>query len=287
MALSGWQIRSGGGTVPGMTTSPNPCRGFRFPAEVIEHAVWLYHCFSLSLRDVELILAARGIVVSYESIREWGLRFGRLFANTLKRRRPKPGNKWHLDEVFIRIRPGTRQEPATFADQPGVAATTGIQQAGEVSRSMNGFDQSNIIPLSLAVDLLDVGVVAQRAEAFWREPVPGGAAGVDDGVVIVEQPVRKEALAQIQPDALDRVQLGRVRWQRHQRDVAGDLQRTGAVPSGLVQHHHGVLVSPALGGEALQEQAHRLGRDLRQHERGALAGCGLDGGEDVCPMDLQ
>jgi len=86
-----------------MTTSPNPYRGFRFPAEVIEHAVWLYHCFSLSLRDVETILAARGVVVSYESIREWGLRFGRLFADTLKRRRPKPGDKWHLDEVFLRI----------------------------------------------------------------------------------------------------------------------------------------------------------------------------------------
>ncbi len=64
-------------------TSPTPYRGFRFPAEVIEHAVWLYHCFSLSLHDVESILAARGVVVSYESIREWGLRFGRLFANTL------------------------------------------------------------------------------------------------------------------------------------------------------------------------------------------------------------
>ncbi len=86
-----------------MTTSPNSYRGFRFPAEVIEHAVWLYHCFSLSLRDVETILAARGVVVSYESIREWGLRFGRLFANTLKRRRPKPGDKWHLDGVFLRI----------------------------------------------------------------------------------------------------------------------------------------------------------------------------------------
>ncbi len=82
----------------------NPYRGFRYPAEVIQHAVWLYHCFSLSLRDVELILAARGVVVSYESIREWGLRFGRMFANTLKRRRPRPGDKWHLDEVFIRIR---------------------------------------------------------------------------------------------------------------------------------------------------------------------------------------
>jgi hypothetical protein len=63
-----------------MTASPNPYRGFRFPAEIIEHAVWLYHCFSLSLREVELILAARGVVVSYESIREWGVRFGLLFA---------------------------------------------------------------------------------------------------------------------------------------------------------------------------------------------------------------
>ena len=88
----------------GMTISPNPYRGFRFPSAVIEHAVWLYHCFSLSLRDVELILAARGIVVSYESIREWGLRFGRIFANALKRRRPQPGDKWYMDEVFIRIR---------------------------------------------------------------------------------------------------------------------------------------------------------------------------------------
>ena len=87
-----------------MTTCSNPYRGFRFPTEVIQHAVWLYHCFSLSLRDVETILAARGVVVSYESIREWGLRFGRLFANALKRRRPKPGDKWHLDEVFLRVR---------------------------------------------------------------------------------------------------------------------------------------------------------------------------------------
>jgi putative transposase len=87
-----------------MTTSPNAYRGFRFPAEIIEHAVWLYHCFSLSLRDVELILAARGVVVSYKSIRGWGRRFGRLFANMLKRRRPQPGDKWFPDEMFIRIR---------------------------------------------------------------------------------------------------------------------------------------------------------------------------------------
>jgi putative transposase len=87
-----------------MTTSSNPYRGFRYPVEVIQHAIWLYHCFSLSLRDVELILAARRVVVGYESIREWGLRFGRLFANELKRRRPRPGNKWYMDEVIIRSR---------------------------------------------------------------------------------------------------------------------------------------------------------------------------------------
>jgi putative transposase len=82
LAVSGWH-----GSLLGMTTPSNPCRGFRFPAEIIEHAMWLNHRFSLSLREVELILAARGVVVSYESIREWGLRFGRLFANALKRRR--------------------------------------------------------------------------------------------------------------------------------------------------------------------------------------------------------
>jgi putative transposase len=75
----------------------------RFPAEIISHAIWLYHVFSLSLRD-ELLLAERGIVVSYETVRRWCKKFGRSFAEGLRRRRPRPGDKWHLDEVFIRIR---------------------------------------------------------------------------------------------------------------------------------------------------------------------------------------
>jgi putative transposase len=77
-----------------------PYRGFRFPAEIINQAVWLYHCFSLSLREGELILAARAIVVSYETIRAWSLRVGRAYAKTLKRRRPQPGDKWFLDNVL-------------------------------------------------------------------------------------------------------------------------------------------------------------------------------------------
>jgi putative transposase len=86
-----------------MRDSVDPHRGHRFPAEIITHAVWLYHVFSLSLRDVELLLAERGVVVSYESVRPWCLKFGQRFAIRLRRRRPRPGDIWHLDEVFIRI----------------------------------------------------------------------------------------------------------------------------------------------------------------------------------------
>jgi len=86
-----------------MKPPPDPHYRHRFPAEIISHAVWLYHVFSLSLRDVELLLAERGIVVSYESVRRWCKKFGQSFARCLRRRRPRPGDKWHLDEVFIRI----------------------------------------------------------------------------------------------------------------------------------------------------------------------------------------
>lgn len=109
-----------------MSTTPNPYRGFRFPAQIISEAVWLYHCFSLSLREVKLILAARGIEVSYETIREWGLRFGREFATTLKRRRPKPGDKWFLDEVFISIR-GKQHYLWRAVDQNGVVLDILVQ----------------------------------------------------------------------------------------------------------------------------------------------------------------
>ena len=86
-----------------MTCQPEPHYRHRFPAEMISHAVWLYPVFSLSLRDVELLLAERGIVVSYETVRRWCEKFGQSFADRLRRRRPRPGYKWHLDEVFIRI----------------------------------------------------------------------------------------------------------------------------------------------------------------------------------------
>jgi putative transposase len=64
-------------------------KGFRFPPEIISHAVWLYFRFSLSFRDVEELLMQRGIVVTYETIRQWTLKFGQTYANELRRRRPR------------------------------------------------------------------------------------------------------------------------------------------------------------------------------------------------------
>ncbi|GHO58326.1 hypothetical protein KSB_68010 [Ktedonobacter robiniae] len=86
------------------TNTPAPSyKGFRFPPEIISHAVWLYFRFSLSFRDVEELLEQRGIVVSYETVRQWCLKFGQIYANELRRRRPKTGDTWYLDEVYLKI----------------------------------------------------------------------------------------------------------------------------------------------------------------------------------------
>src|ERR1700692_4610368 len=110
-----------------MKPSPDPGYRHRFPAEIITHAVWLYHIFSLSLRDVELLLAERGIVVSYETVRRWCGKFGESFAKRLRRRRPRPGDKWYLDEVFIRIG-GVRHYLWRAVDQDGVVLDILVQR---------------------------------------------------------------------------------------------------------------------------------------------------------------
>src|SRR5215207_2984350 len=83
-----------------MNTSapPNPYQHHRFSAEIISHGVWLYFRFCLSYRDVEEVLLARGVIVTYEAIRKWCQKFGQAYANQLRRRRPRPGDKWHMAE---------------------------------------------------------------------------------------------------------------------------------------------------------------------------------------------
>jgi putative transposase len=77
--------------------------GYRFPPEIIQHAIWLYVRFTLSFRDVEDLLAERGILVSYETVRRWGNHFGPTIAADLRKRRPKPHTTWHLNEVYLKI----------------------------------------------------------------------------------------------------------------------------------------------------------------------------------------
>jgi putative transposase len=83
------------------SAAPNLYKHHRFPGEIISHAVWLYFRFPLSHRDGEELLFARSVIVSYKAIRKWGRKFGQQYANQLRQRRPRPGDKWHLDEVWV------------------------------------------------------------------------------------------------------------------------------------------------------------------------------------------
>src|SRR3954470_17388080 len=110
-----------------MTTPASPSyAGHRFPAEIISHAVWLYFRFPLSLRMVEEMLRARGIVVSHETVRQWALKFGQAFANQIQRRLPCVGDKWHLDEVVIKIA-GVKHWLWRAVDQTGMVLDVLVQ----------------------------------------------------------------------------------------------------------------------------------------------------------------
>ena len=101
-----------------MTPPALSYHGYRFPPEIISHAVWLYHRFCLSFRDVEDLLAERGVTVSYEAIRQWCQTFGFDYARRLRRRRGRLGDTWYLDELFVTIQ-GQRQYLWRAVDQDG------------------------------------------------------------------------------------------------------------------------------------------------------------------------
>ena len=98
--------------------SSSTYKGHRYPPEIISHCVWLYHRFPLSFREIEEMMMERGVIVSYETIREWCRKFGQAYAQGLRRRQPRRGDKWHLDEVFLTIN-GKRQYLWRAVDQNG------------------------------------------------------------------------------------------------------------------------------------------------------------------------
>jgi putative transposase len=99
---------------------------YRFPGEIISHAVWPYFRFLLSYRDVEELLAERGIAVSYETIRQWCCKFGQGFADGVQRRRPRPGDKWHCDEMVLKVN-GQRRYLWRAVDQEGIVLDILVQ----------------------------------------------------------------------------------------------------------------------------------------------------------------
>jgi len=106
-------------------------RRHRFPGEIINYCVWLYYRFSLSYRDIEEMMAQRGVRVTYESIRQWCLKFGQAIADELRRCRPRPGEKWHLDEVYLKIdRPTTCGGPSISRG----SCSTSSRRVGATSR---------------------------------------------------------------------------------------------------------------------------------------------------------
>ena len=129
----------------------------KFPPAIIRHAVWLYLRFTLSYRDVEDLLAERGLDVSYETVRRWVLKFGPVFARELRRRRPRPSSRWHLDEMAVII--GGRQFWLWRAvDDEGEALDLLVQRrrdkAGAVKLMRNLLKKQALAPEVLVTDKL-------------------------------------------------------------------------------------------------------------------------------------
>jgi len=141
-----------------------------FPVDIISHGVWLYFRCCLSYRDVEELLFARGIIVTYEAIRKWCRKFGQPYANQLRCRRPQPGDIWHLDEVFLTIH-GERHYLWRAVDQDGHVLDILVQRRRHKAAAKNFFRKMlkglRYIPRVMITDKL------KSYGAAKRELLPG------------------------------------------------------------------------------------------------------------------
>ncbi len=155
-----------------MTTPTCPSdAGFRFPAEVISHAVWLYFRFPLSLRMVDELLAARGIIVSYETVRQWARKFGQVFANQIRRRLPAAGDKWHMDEVVLTIA-GVKHWLWRAVDQNGTVLDILVQSRRDTKAAKRLLckllKRQCRVPRVMVTDKLASYGAAKRGDALCR-----------------------------------------------------------------------------------------------------------------------
>ncbi|MEH0554003.1 IS6 family transposase [Streptomyces sp. B21-101] len=140
-------------------------KGHRYPVEVISHCVWLYFRFPLSFREVEELMLERGIVVSYETVRRWCAKFGQVYAGALRRRQPQPGDKWHLDEVFIKIN-GRLRYLWRAVDQDGMLLDILVQNRRDTATAKRFFcrlkKNTGAVPRVIVTDRLRSYSAAHR-----------------------------------------------------------------------------------------------------------------------------
>jgi putative transposase len=138
---------------------------YRYPSQVISHAVWLYYRFTISFRDVEELLAARGIYVSYETVRKWCVKFGIQYCNQLMKKRGQLGDIWFLDEVFIKIN-GVLHYLWRAVDQDGDEIDTLVQKRRNKKAAMKFFKKllkgQQATPLKIITDKLRSYSAAKR-----------------------------------------------------------------------------------------------------------------------------
>ena len=161
MVLSGWDEIADN---PSMTETPD-YRGYRFPPEIIARAVWLYHRFTLSFRDVEDLLAERGIIVSYETVRQWSARFGPAYARQIKKRMGPQGDQWFLDEVVVAIQ-GQRRYPWRAVGQDGDLLEVLVQKRKDTPAAKRFFRKvlgsQGKVPIEITTDKLRSYAAAKR-----------------------------------------------------------------------------------------------------------------------------
>ena len=157
--------------------NPISFKRHRFPADVIRYAVWLYFRFTLSVRDVEELLAQRGIEVSREAIRCWAIKFGPLIAANLRRRRPPPTGRWHLDEMVVKIA-GRRMWLWRAVDDEGEVLGMLVQKRRNKAAALKLFRKllrnQGIHPESIITDKLASYRAALRDLNLTARHHPGG-----------------------------------------------------------------------------------------------------------------
>jgi putative transposase len=140
-------------------------RGYRFPPEIIAHAVWLYHRFTLSFRDVEDLLAERGITLSYETVRQWCHTFGPQYARRIKKRQGPRGDRWFLDEVVVSIQ-GKRRYLWRAVDQDGDLIDVLVQKRKDTRAAKRFFRKllrsQTEVPIEITTDKLRSYAAAKR-----------------------------------------------------------------------------------------------------------------------------